>query len=102
VIPHFSYPFRLEGNSFAVVDQDTPDDIVQSVEILVATRRGQRQELPDYGIADPLFEDGLDLQDITDAIADWEPRATTAVDSEIDDIDQYINHIRVNVSGGDV
>ena len=100
MIPHLKFPLQLNGSSFAVVDQDSADDIVQCVEVLVGTTRGQRMELPEYGVADPTFADVIDVQDVINAVAEWEPRATVEADSSIDTVDQYLNHIRVDVSGG--
>lgn len=101
MIPHFAFPFQLQGSSFAVVDQDTSDEIIQCVEVLLGTRTGQRVELPGYGIDDPLFTDQLDAQGILNAISDWEPRAVVTLDGEIDDTDELVEHIRVQVAGGD-
>lgn len=100
-VPDFAFPLRLgTGSDFAMVEQDSVDEIMQSVEVLLSTTRGSRVELPEYGIDDPSFT-GVDLQDISDAIVDWEPRASVTLSDEIDSKDELIQHIRAEVETGD-
>jgi len=101
LIAHFAFPFTLAGSSFAVVEQDSSDEIVQCVEVLLSTTRGQRVELPEYGIGDPLFKDSVDVQDALNAIADWEPRASVVINTNIDSVDELVRHVRVQVEEGD-
>jgi len=54
-IPHLAFPFRLTGRGANVLEQDTLEEIAQGVQVLVTTRLGERQELPDYGTPDPVF-----------------------------------------------
>jgi phage baseplate assembly protein W len=100
-VPHFALPFRLAGDgSFAVVEQDSDDEVVQSVEILLRTRVGSRIELPEYGIEDPTFTVVPDIAGILDAIADWEPRAQVTIGDEIDSKDELMHNISVQVANG--
>jgi phage baseplate assembly protein W len=98
-VPHFSFPFRMgvEGG-FAVVEQDSPDEVVDCVEVLLRTPVGSREDLPEYGIEDPAFENEPDIAGILDAIGDWEPRAPVSdITSDVDDVDEFIQHIRVGI-----
>jgi Concanavalin A-like lectin/glucanases superfamily len=69
--------------SFMAVEQDSPDEIQACVYALVATPRGRRIELPDYGVEDPTFEQlPLNLDEVITQAHEYEPRAalTTAQD----------------------
>lgn len=101
VVPHFSFPFRLSGDDFALIEQDSEDEIVQSVRVLVSTPTESRVELPEYGVDDPLFTQDTDLHQIADAVEEWEPRASVSVDESIDSLDKFVRHIGINVSIGD-
>jgi phage baseplate assembly protein W len=97
-IPQFSFPFRLQNDGTApvVVEQDSDDDIVDCVEVLLRTERGSREELPDYGIPDQAFKmGGADYEVLEEAISRWEPRAHAAVEHvELVDL---VERVRVNV-----
>ena len=59
-IPHLRIPFRITSSGAAdVVEQDSIDDVAQCVEVLLRTRPGDRPEVPEYGIDEPLFGEGV-------------------------------------------
>jgi hypothetical protein len=98
-VPHLAFPVRLSSTgAFAVVEQDSPDEVTQCVAVLVGTVVDQRQELPAYGILDPTFTDGTDIAEVLDAVATWEPRASAAITSEVDSIDELLENVYVNVA----
>jgi phage baseplate assembly protein W len=70
---------RLDGSGrFAVVEQGSPDELVQCVAACLATPEGSRAEVPDYGT--PRFEFNLpDPNDVIAAVAEWEPRVDLAL-----------------------
>ena len=60
----------------AVVEQDSNEDVANCVEAIVRTRPGDRDELPAFGIADPLFQQvPIDTDLLVDQVEEWEPRA---------------------------
>lgn len=78
-IPHLKLPFTiLPDGTAAVVQQDSLDDVVQCVNVLVATPVGSRVELPAYGVPDATFGRVTSAQ-ISKAISTWEPRAVATV-----------------------
>jgi phage baseplate assembly protein W len=100
-VPHFAFPLRLgRGGSFAVVEQDSVDDITQSVQVLLSTPVGSRIELPEYGVEALEFTTVVDRASIVQAINDWEPRADVTVDDQLDSTDKLLRHIRVTVTSG--
>jgi phage baseplate assembly protein W len=77
--PHLAIPFRLDGSGrFAVVEQDSPDELAACVAVCLATPEGSRAEVPDYGT--PRFEFNLpDANNVIAAVAEWEPRVDLAL-----------------------
>lgn len=97
-IPHFDLPFHFdeEGHPHAV-EQDTTQDVAVCVEAVVRTTQGQRQELPDFGIEDPLFkQNGLNTSNLRTSVEKWEPRVEAAIE-EGWDFDNAIQSIRITV-----
>lgn len=78
-IPHLAIPFSLapDGAIYAL-QQDTVEEIVQSVAMLVGTRPNTRLMAPKYGTPDPTFT-GIDQMALHLAVVTWEPRATVSV-----------------------
>lgn len=78
LIPHLRVPLEPGRRGFAVVDQDTDADIVQSVRVLLSTRPGEALLAPRFGFDDPTFAAGGVDGDVVEAIRRFEPRATEA------------------------
>lgn len=99
--PQIAFPLRLNatGTDAVVNEQDSDDDVMDCVEVLVSTERGERVDLPDYGIDDPTFTQGeANTDDIISAIGEHEPRADIDFEHE-DDADDLIDRIRLRVKG---
>jgi predicted component of type VI protein secretion system len=74
-----AFPLRVTTTGgLATLVQDSPREVAQSVALLLATRPGERRSVPDYGTPDPLFG-GIDIEDITAAVEEWEERADPAL-----------------------
>jgi hypothetical protein len=98
-IPVFAYPFRLGSHGeFTVVEQDSEEDIVTSVSVLVRTARGQRIDLPEYGVSDMTFAVGVNRNEILAAVSRWEPRASAIVGSSNDALDVLIQRVNIDIS----
>lgn len=87
---HLASPFEIDRSGAPrTVAQDSEPEVRQCVLTLLQTRLGSRPESPEYGIDDPLFG-SPDVEQITAAIAQWEPRTdATAVLSEITDAGEF-------------
>lgn len=83
--PHLRVPFQISGPSALIVEGDTLEEVAQNVDVIVATRRGERLVVPMFGISDPTFRTGFDAGALAEDIAAWEPRA--AVEITTGDID---------------
>lgn len=102
LVPHLALPFRFErSGAAAVLEQDTVEEIAQCVQVLVLTHEGERLPVPDYGIADLVFNDSTDIVSITDAIEEWEPRAASRIIENPDSRDELLRQIFVRVSTKD-
>lgn len=98
-LPHFSLPLRLDGSSFAVVEQNSQEEIMQAVEAILRTEPGFRDELPEFGLPDPTFrQGGVSENDVREAIVRWEPRVLAEVES---DLDELVNLVNIRLRGTD-
>lgn len=98
LVPRFKMPLSLgPTGSFQVVEQDSVEDVVQCVEALLLTLEGQRLELPDYGIPDPVFSTTLPLAEIQSRIEEWEPRAEILMQERPDLWEELIRRVTVRV-----
>ena len=102
-VPHLAFPFRIGRDGAAVVlEQDTLDEIAQSVQVLMMTHEGDRLEVPDYGISDLVFTVDPDLEAISAAVEEWEPRAVTRITDGYDDqVDDLILNVYARVTTRD-
>jgi hypothetical protein len=99
-IPHFSLPFRFAGGRVVVIEQDSPEEIRQSVETVARYQPGIRPELPEFGIPDQSFRNAPDLDVVHRAVNRWEPRAQTVIETDRD-LAELVDNIRINVEDDD-
>lgn len=61
-IPHLAWPFRYEAGAqrLGQVEQDSTEDLEQSVHAYMVTPKGSRPLNPDFGLDDPTFGPGVD------------------------------------------
>jgi hypothetical protein len=101
--PHFAHPFTLAvqpGGSLAanVDEQDSVEDITACVTRIVSFVRGSRDELPEFGISDPLFQQApVDTERLINEVGEWEDRADLSADWNVDSADELITHVRLNL-----
>lgn len=100
-IPHFALPFRFAesgGKLVAVVtEQGSPEEIFDSAHAIIRYRKGDRDDLPDFGLTDQLFrEGGFDLDVVQSEVEEWEPRAQTVVSNQ-DAIKELFERVRVEI-----
>lgn len=93
---HLAWPVRLDGTGLATIDQDSDPDVAQCIHVLLATRRGVRVELPGFGVTDPTFSLAVNVGEIANAVAEWEPRAArVAVTDTIEDLDATVRRVLI-------
>lgn len=97
-VPHFAFPLTFSGGTFAKVDQDTDDDLDKSINVLLLTPLGSREELPQYGVPD-LLSAQMPYQTgpILAALSRWEPRAAVLLSSSPDALDQKVQHLLAEI-----
>lgn len=74
-----AHPFALAGNAVAVVDDGSDTGAAQEIALLCATRLGERELVPGYGIPDPAF-DALELAEINAGLTLYGPPGVSVTD----------------------
>lgn len=99
--PHFRYPFRFSAGTdkHALVNQQgTEDEIMDCVTAVLKTPIGFRDDLPDFGIPDEVFqEQPLRVEDVHTSLDQWEPRAAYRVLTDVNYREQLTARIEVEV-----
>jgi phage baseplate assembly protein W len=86
-VPKFKVPFEIEGKHADYVEQDSTEEITQCVTTVLETHIGDRADIPTFGVEDQAFrEGGADVQALSDAVRDWEPRADVTFDVDLESI----------------
>lgn len=97
--PHISFPPRLVNGSLAMVEQDSPQELRQSVLACLKTPQGSREDAPDYGIPPILFEQLTtepDVAAVLAAVEQVEPRVRLLSQIEVDEM---VENVRIEVQG---
>lgn len=73
---HLSFPLRLTANgALATVEQDAPEDVAESIAIILAWPLGTMPGNDGFGTENQLGQDSIDLQAIRESVRRNEPRA---------------------------
>lgn len=97
MIGKLALPLRVgPSGAFVVLDQDSPDDVAQSVRVLLTTVQGTRVEAPDYGVPEWAFADP-DVSTAEAACREWEPRATVTVNAAPATWDELVWNVTAEV-----
>jgi len=99
LIPHLQMPLSFatgpDGPRMQVVEQDSDEELTQCVETILRYPLGFRQELPEFGITDPVMrENGADVQEMVRAVTEWEPRVSAIASQELEEL---LTHITMEV-----
>lgn len=71
-----AHPVRLEPDgALATVPADSIERVVQDVALLLATRRGERPLVPEFGVTLDVGGRELELADARAQVARWVPEA---------------------------
>jgi phage baseplate assembly protein W len=69
-----SHPFRLTPAGYAeTVTEGTEADVEQALAVLIGTRKGERPQVPHFGVTDPTFS-ALDAAEANAALAVFGPQ----------------------------
>lgn len=99
-VPRLRFPLRFTNGRTELVEQDSIEEIAQCVEIILRTPRGQRLDLPDFGIPDQAFrENGADLVALRSAIEQYEPRAAVVLEHD-GVIERLVDRVTVTTTSG--
>lgn len=96
--PHFAFPFVMKTRAAAVLEQDSPDEIVAAARAILNTPQGARLDNPGFGTREQLFrQGGASADEIRRALDQWEPRATYLVQVQPDLLDAMTSRVTVEV-----
>lgn len=97
-VPVPEWPMRLDGRGEPrTLDQDSAEEIAQSVRVLLSTRPGDRPMRSAYGLDDPTFQPSdLAASGLQRVASRWEPRADVDV---VRDVAADVVRARVEVNG---
>lgn len=100
--PHFKFPFQLsaDGRRPKETEQDSDDEILDCVQVLLMTLPSQRIDIPEYGMPEQAFlEGGADSSQIMSTIKRWEPRVNLVL--SVDEVIDLGQHVRLNYTARD-
>lgn len=102
-IPHMRLPMQVFAGEFQTVEQDTTDEIMQCARAVVGTVRGQREELPEFGLDVDLtfLIKDIDVTRVEAALAEWEPRAAATIETAPQSLDALLTTLRILVEEGE-
>lgn len=73
--PQLKFPMQMTANgTVLLVEQDSFEDRVQNALICLRYARGQRTQLPEFGLPDQAMrQGGANLNEIVSSVLQWEP-----------------------------
>ncbi len=94
----FSVPFRFENGQPATVEQGTPRELADRVNVLCRTPPGWLDGREGFGLADQRFRRaGADLLEVEQQITEWVPEAAKAVEQDLASLDEGLAFLGVQV-----
>jgi hypothetical protein len=94
--PHWDLPIRLEGGRIAMVEQDSPTEIANCVEVAARTPLGTRLEDPEFGVPSVVMQaDEVDVDTLRAAVTNSEPRAAVIAERIKNPTDLRAQHVRL-------
>lgn len=97
--PHFDLPFRFDGNQLATVEQGTESDIRTKVLTLVSCPLGHRDELPEFGWPQNLFDaTPLGTSQHQALLDEWVPDARAVLTESGSTLDEALRRISITIA----
>lgn len=98
-LPHFPAEFKLTEHGAVYVEQDSPEDIAACVFRIVSTVTGFREDYPEFGVGEVVFQNvPLNLGALEAAIEKFEPRAELNTTEGAQAMQQALRQIGIEVS----
>lgn len=100
--PHFFLPFQFENGSVPEVEEDSLQEVTQCVFAILSYHKGQLFWDPDFGIPEQAFrQGGISIDELREAVAVQEPRATVMIDSGEIDLFTMIDLANIRITSVD-
>lgn len=103
-VPHLSIPFQfggIGGGAF-LNEQDSTEDIIDSIKAVMSYPPGSHEALPGFGVEDLVFRQrsiSSIATTLQTALRQWEPRSEAIVSENPVLLDELIRQIVVKVRG---
>lgn len=95
---HFKFPFRWDSRGRArTVAQGSYEEVEQGVRVLFLTHRGERLEVPEFGIEEVTFSSEIDTDRLQATALEWDERAEVVLNDTIDG-EPMIHNLLVQVT----
>jgi phage baseplate assembly protein W len=101
-IPHPAIPIRYQNGHLVTIQQGSTDDGIVTVWVITHFERGSRSERLDFGINDPTLKMmPIDVDDIANAIREFEPRVNATISTSSDPSGKETVNISVRMPGNE-
>jgi hypothetical protein len=96
-LPHYDWPLRFTPGGFAVVEQDTSEELDASAAVIASVPRGWRDDDPSFGVTPLVFSQGpIDAERLSAELAQADDRLAVDVDEVLDLVDAMRREIVVH------
>lgn len=94
------FNFGPRGESPLVHEQQSQEEIEDAVSNILRYTIGFREDLPGFGIPDFSFKQTpIPLGPITNAILEYEPRASALVTGDLSRLEELIENVQIDFKG---
>lgn len=97
--PHFAFPFQFKNGRAVTTDQDTNEEILDCVELLLNYSKGSRADDPNFGVPPQLFTEApIDPTQIAEQVELYEPRVRAIASTDDGEaIGDVIERIQISI-----
>ncbi len=97
---HYAWPLRFAAAGFALVEQDSIDDLEASAAIIACTPRGHRDDDPSFGVTGLLFQQGyINTDTFASELSASDDRLNVEASEVLDLVNTTVRRIQANIGG---
>jgi hypothetical protein len=97
---HYAWPLRFTATGFALVEQDSVEDLEASAAIIACTPRGHRDDDPAFGVTSLLFQQGLiDVDQFATELGASDERLSVLASETVDLANSTVRRVQANIGG---
>jgi hypothetical protein len=99
--PHLAFPIRFTGTSFDVVEQQSPEHVIQQAEVVVRTRPGMLEAQPTFGLPELAGRTEELAPILSSHLERFVPDARLLVEEDRSQLEQHLVALHVEQAGQD-